>query len=508
MGAVLRFTKFVIIFTIIAGSTSFLFTNCGEQVKLNASSSKMDSSSSEDSLVQTQAQQELSNTQNPFLQQKVQLDLKTAAQTLTDSNAAQKLGLKTKTGETLLPAGTRLIVVLYNNCENPSAWTQQIKQSEPTLQIPVQNYSWILPEDSSVESIQRLASSDSCVRGISNDGELSSEQFNDSLYAAQSGLKSIGHPAAMNFFNMTGIGAASRVVVAVIDSGVDYTHPDLTNNMLKDTNGKIIGYDYKNLDADPLDDFGHGTAVAGIIAAQSNNNIGTTGVMGTNIKILPIKVQDKNGNGLISDIVKAIDYSIASKVDVINISMAGEATSTALLDALQRAASANIFVAVAAGNSNVEISSMKVIIPAFYAASVSGAISVGSIDSGTSSRSSFSNYSATYVEIFAPGKGGIYYPCLAGTSGCTGAASYSSGQGTSYASPIVAGAAALTISFLKTQGVSYSAANIEGLLNRTAKSESALSYVGKEGRSLSLDRLAHYLKTGYSQSSSGGFDEY
>lgn len=501
----MRFTKLFFLIFSIGLSTSILFTNCGEKVQLR-------SSEQTSSAIQTQNLNSStpSTAQNPFENQKTQFNISAAINSASDSipNAAQKMGLRTKTGDTIIPAGIRLVVVLYNSCANPSELYKSIQTSDLVLPIEIQTYSWLLTQDTSLESIQALAAQDPCIRGITNDGILKAEQLNDPLYNSMSGLKSLGHTNAMNFLSLPGIGASSPVTVAVIDSGVDYNHPDLKANILRNVNGQILGYDYKNSDTDPIDDFGHGTAVAGIIAAASNNGIGTTGVLGQNIKILAVKVQDNAGVGLISDITRGIDYSIANKVDVINISMAGISSNAALLDALTRAANAKIFVAVAAGNNGAEISTTNVVIPAFYGASISGVMTVGSINSGTSTRSSFSNYSSTYVEIFAPGSVGIYYPCLSGSTNCSGNGNYSSGSGTSYSSPMVAGSAALTISFLKANNIAYTAANIEGLLVRASRQESTLTLLGRDGRSLNLEQLAQYLRTAYSQGTSGGFDDF
>jgi serine protease len=88
---------------------------------------------------------------------------------------------------------------------------------------------------------------------------------------------------------------ACDVIVAVIDSGVDYTHPDIASNMWTDANGHH-GYDYRNNDPDPMDDAGHGTHVAGIIGARGNNNLGVTGVC-WNIKIMALKFLPASGEG-------------------------------------------------------------------------------------------------------------------------------------------------------------------------------------------------------------------
>lgn len=484
----------------IAGSalTSLFFTNCGESVRIEG----MTEASSQSSETQPVA---LAN--NPFENQKTQFNFKAAAEATGDAALAQKMGLRSKAGLTLLPAGTRVLVVLHNQCESPSPFYDKVKSLEPELPIEIQTYVWELEVDTSLEEIMQASQQDECVRGVTNDAVLNSNSYNDPYYGSMTALTSLNFEAASKFFRLPSIGAAVPVTVAIIDSGIDYNHPDLKSVIARDASNKIIGYDYRNADADPLDDYGHGTAIAGIIAATGGNGIGTVGIMPQNVKIIPLKVQDQNGSGLLSDVTRAIEYSIAVKADVINISMAGETSSATLFDALQRAAAANIFVAVAAGNSGVEISTSKIISPAFYGASVNGVMTVGSIDTGTSSRSSFSNYSSTYVEVYAPGKSGIVFPCPTNLSSCSSTAPYATGMGTSYAAPMVAAAAALTISVMKTNGISYTASGIEAFINKGSRNYDSLRLFGREGRSLNLEVLSHYLQTGYTQSTSGGFDD-
>ena len=155
---------------------------------------------------------------------------------------------------------------------------------------------------------------------------------------------------------------ADRVVVAVIDSGVDGSHPDLSANLWTnsgeipgnglddDGNGyvdDIRGWDFANKDNNPADDNGHGTHVTGIIAAVGNNGIGVAGVA-WNAKIMALKSFRADGSGLTSDAILAIAYANLMGADVINNSWGGAPYSQALFDMIR---SSSAMVVFAAGNS-------------------------------------------------------------------------------------------------------------------------------------------------------------
>src|SRR6185295_6932651 len=117
---------------------------------------------------------------------------------------------------------------------------------------------------------------------------------NDSLFPSQWGLNNTGQSAGTPDADVDAPEAWDRttgsdtVVVAVVDSGVDYQHPDLADNILRDGSGAVVGYDFANNDADPMDDNDHGTHCAGIIGARGNNGIGISGIC-QRVKIMPLK---------------------------------------------------------------------------------------------------------------------------------------------------------------------------------------------------------------------------
>ncbi|PYR03389.1 MAG: hypothetical protein DMG00_26465 [Acidobacteria bacterium] len=226
------------------------------------------------------------------------------------------------------------------------------------------------------------------------------------------------------------------VTVAVIDTGIDYTHPDLAANYAG-------GYDFVNLDSDPMDDHGHGTHVSGTIAAAMNNPTGDPGadegVVGVapHARILAYKVCSADGTCSDFAIEQAIAQAIADGARVINMSLGAPDVSQSLNESVQAAWNAGLVIVSAAGNDGVEN------VP-FYPAAFDNVISVAAFDEDDQ-RASFSNY-GSWVDVSAPGNVILStYPmstCAASTEpGNTGCYTWLSG--TSMASPHVAGAAAL-----------------------------------------------------------------
>ncbi len=405
-----------------------------------------------------------------------------------------------------IPAGTRLITIASNECmmEQPKRLSQHIYNLKQELKnIDQQSYTWITQQNLTVDELETLADEDPCIIGVANDAVAVAANIpNDPLLGSAAQFQSIGGFDSYNFFADTDHGSTSDVIVAVIDSGISSIHPDLKNQLWRGSAGEV-GYNYISSNNNPSDDFGHGTNVAGIIAAQSNNSTGVAGVMGHNIKIMTLKTQNSAGSAYISDIVSAIYYAQSNGAHVINISMVGYGNNAALLTALQTVTSANIFVAVAAGNDALTISTGSTAtyaVPAIYSASINGMMTVGSIVANSTTKSSFSNTGPSYVEIAAPGSGGLYFPNMTGT--------YSSGTGTSYSAPQVAGAAALVISFLRKNNITYTAADIENIIAQSATENSNLSSYFLNGRTLDLQNLKNYLRSQYLGTMDGGFDGY
>jgi hypothetical protein len=247
------------------------------------------------------------------------------------------------------------------------------------------------------------------------------------------------------------------VIVAIIDTGIDFRAQDLAEA------NRLPGYDFVNNDSDPTDDHGHGTHVAGTVAQTTNNNLGVTGVA-FNATLLPVKTLAANGNGSYDTIIKGIIYAVDQGAKVINMSLAGREGTRALHEAVQYAYSRGVIVVAAAGNSNGPVS---------YPAAFDGfAIAVGAtrIDN---TRASYSNFGPE-IDLVAPGgdididqnNDGYGDGVIQQTLSTSGSGySYRFFEGTSMASPHVAGAAALIVS-LKPSATPDEVIN---LLTRTAR---------------------------------------
>lgn len=218
------------------------------------------------------------------------------------------------------------------------------------------------------------------------------------------------------------------VIVAVLDTGIDYTHPDLVTNMWTGPHGEH-GYDVVNQDYEPLDDNGHGTHCAGIIGAIGNNGIGTSGVS-WKAKLMAIKAMNAKGTAYTSDIIKGIEYSRQAGADIVSCSFGGDEYSQAMYDEI--AASPALFVC-ASGN-NGRNNDNKPYYPSSYALSnIIGVTGTNADDTLLST----SNYGTT-VHLAAPGSQ-IYSTSLMQNNG----ERYSYKNGTSQATAMVAGMAAL-----------------------------------------------------------------
>ncbi len=220
------------------------------------------------------------------------------------------------------------------------------------------------------------------------------------------------------------------VVVGVIDSGIDYHHPDLAGRFLPGTNGpgSVLGYDFVNDDADAMDDNGHGTHVAGTIAANADNMVGVIGVAGRNsrVKLVPIKFLSAGGSGTTDAAISAVLYATELQIKITNNSWGGGAHSSALELAIKD--SGALFVA-AAGNSR----SSSLHYPAGY--NLPNVLAVAATDA-RDELASFSNF-GEWVHLGAPGTNIV---------STTPGNNYSRFNGTSMATPHVAGAAALVLS--------------------------------------------------------------
>lgn len=227
--------------------------------------------------------------------------------------------------------------------------------------------------------------------------------------------------------------SASNVVIAVLDTGVRYTHEDLASNMWVNPFDKSHGLNALAGTTDPSDDAGHGTMVAGVLGAVGNNGIGIVGVAWT-VQIMACKCFDKFGVGDISSIVTCLDYARTNHARLVNASWGLGTNSLALSNALYAVRAAGIIVVAASGNNtnNIEISPSY---PSSY--HFDNVVSVAS-SARDDSLSTASNYGANTVHLAAPGEN--IYSTFAATDNF-----YYPLSGTSASAPYVTGALALIL---------------------------------------------------------------
>jgi len=238
-------------------------------------------------------------------------------------------------------------------------------------------------------------------------------------------------------------------VIAILDTGVDWNHPDLKNKIWTNPNpdntlNDIRGWDFINNDNNPMDDNSHGTHVAGIAAAETNNGIGIAGVC-PKAKIMPIKVFQSSGRGDVATISKGIIYASTHGATVINMSFGSYARSLAMEDALANAYATTLLVA-AAGNDGIDIE-RRFPPGRFYPAAISYVLGVMAPEASFSNKDmngpTFSTYDElNNYEVKAPGTN-ILSTVPNGN--------YRVYQGTSMAAPVVSGLASLYHSIRPTE---------------------------------------------------------
>ncbi|MBE9118074.1 S8 family serine peptidase, partial [Lusitaniella coriacea LEGE 07157] len=311
---------------------------------------------------------------------------------------------------------------------------------------------WKFAPETDLSQIQQALVGNSSIESTELNYVLSIET-SDPGYAAQWALNNTGQTGGTPDADIDAPEAWQRpigshsVKVAVVDTGIDYTHSDLAANMWRnpgeiagdgidnDGNGfvdDVYGYDFANNDSNPMDDEGHGTHVAGTIGAVGNNNIGIVGVS-PNASLMALKFLGANGYGSTSGAIRAVDYAVNMGADVINASFGGGGYSQAFNDAIARANdSGTVFVAAAGNNGkNTDFSPYY---PSNY--DLPNVISVAATDKNDN-LAGFSNFGRQTVDLGAPGVSIL--STLPGNR-------YRSFNGTSMAAPHVAGAVALALS--------------------------------------------------------------
>lgn len=319
-----------------------------------------------------------------------------------------------------------------------AAMSDQVLYAEPNFEIN-------LDPQPNTASAQELFTPDPGTK-IPNDPQFDNQWALNNL-GADGGKKR----ADIDALKAWGISQGSdKIVVAVLDTGVDYTHKDLVSNMWlrpdslppysDDELGTIDdlhGFDADADIADPMDDNGHGTHCAGVIGAEGDNNEGIAGI-NWHVRIMPLKFLGRGGFGSTAKAIEAINYAIDRKskgvnIRIISASWGSTQNSKALKDAIKAAGDAGILFVAAAGNNGTD-NDRRPHYPSNY--DLPNVISVAALDRADQ-LASFSNFGVKTVHIAAPGKD-IISTWLNDD--------YRGASGTSMATPHVAGVAALILS--------------------------------------------------------------
>jgi subtilisin family serine protease len=349
----------------------------------------------------------------------------------------------------------------------------------------------------------------SAIEGLSHNPHVSAVEVDDTVYAVDIELDNawgVKHIQAGDVHATPYSNKGAGVKIGIIDSGVNYLHPDLIDNF----NPLNLGYDFYYYDDDPMDVYGHGTHVAGTACAEDNDNglaspkLGVVGVA-SECELYSLRVLNNDGVGYWSDIIASVDWSTGQsiylpsywdtdvgapeepiqgvKMDVINLSLGKDADpGTIVKQSFDNAYNDyGVLIIAAAGNSGNKGGKNESTI---YPAKFDSVIAVGATDS-SNKRATFSS-TGVAVEIVAPGvdvystwndNTGYYNP----QPTCTGVLTdingdgepdgecYKYGSGTSMASPHVAGVAALVIKAFRDAGVAYTNSDVRAILQATSQ---------------------------------------
>ena len=444
-----------------------------------------------------------------------------------------------------LPEGTALSILAKNECLR-SDLSQRISQQwissdQKRSSLVRQAYSVKLSKSWSFQDLSQAINLDPCILGVTYEHEYQVTAYNDPNSTYQIHQEALNDDVAYQQFYHASYGISNQTVkVAIIDTGVDTTHPDLSQKLYQ-FGGNGAGVNVLVSEGDPdrynLSDISpqsHGTHMAGIVAASANNGVGVYGIAPFNVEIMAIGVFRLNGSGVTTTnsslVYNAMEIAIQNNVDIVNLSLGKSCTigddtcgddgrDILYEEALKYAVRNGVFVSLAAGNSTTGSPQLITTtgftgIPARYGQGLStdsdgdgyidsedgfnGIMTVGSIASSTGELARYSFYSPTLVEIMAYGSQvsqanvsvGIYSTVRQDLG------SYGRLEGTSMAAPMVAGAAAMIQAWHLTHyGTKLTPKELEIIMAAGSASTAGLSSYVASGRYLDLAELATTAQT-------------
>jgi subtilisin family serine protease len=441
-----------------------------------------------------------------------------------------------------------LHVTVSNRClmatQTGFARTQFFEQMRRDLDI--QSYQYNASVDTDLDALAETFEVDSCVLRVSPDrkmkfqtGTLSSAYThprpNDPFFTEQKHLNSIEAVAGFSLLYNPSLskhgGIVENILVGVLDSGVDWSHPDLVGNLWNFTvtnsgtglvEGPFYGVNATTLDPlvsayddyNPVDLVGHGTHVAGLIAAVTRNQVGVAGAAPLGVKIMAIKIhgpiQNSPTEGIYSSAVfNGARWAAARGVDVLNMSFGGYSNGPARdIDfeiLFEELLADGVVVVVATGNGDGTNPRREIdnetfsVMPAVYGAAYSGVINVGATQAENKLLAPFSHYSTQFVEIAAPGTqvnsgqlpSGLMSTYPLGLGSNTG---YDILGGTSQSAPLVAAAAAHVIRVVQAKtGSRPPPCLVEGILKYGSEKTDILRPYIQDGNHLNLRVLGEKL---------------
>lgn len=414
---------------------------------------------------------------NSFSDQKPKFDINDFADS-TNNFSPNNAALNT------LQKGTQIILTVNRLCaqNNPESLPEtklvnQLVNTKNENIMQEQSLLWKLPKDMTTLELQKIAQASDCILSLSINKKLdllSQNIPNDTHYSKLTHLKALGYEYLYN--KVINKPESNYVTVAVIDTGNDIVHADMVGRSWENTLEKngitgadddgngftddINGYNFGKKSGDVTDEYGipHGEHVAGLIAANVNNNVGVVGLASHRVKVMHLNVfgashlPGMGGEDPLLLMENAIRYAADNGAKVINLSVGRTGSSITAYNALSYAVNKGVFIAASAGNNYEEITAAKPFFPAMYGAELSGMMAVGAADSfdgNMNGKCGFSNYSTQYVEITAPGCDTKASDSGLLSLGIFNMAPYVYMAGTSMSGPLVAASAAVVISYIQ-----------------------------------------------------------